>query len=111
MSGEKAPSHRRGPWSGAEDTRLMNLISNNGAINWVRIASQMDSRSPKQCRERYHQNLKPTLNHTPITEEEGHQIEALVASMGKKWAEISRQLPGRSDNAVKNWWNGGVNRR
>ena len=31
--------------------------------------------------------------------------------MGKKWAEIARRLGNRSDNAVKNWWNGSQNRK
>jgi Myb-like DNA-binding protein FlbD len=88
----------------------MSLVHSQGAHNWVRISSMMGTRSPKQCRERYHQNLKPNLNHDPITPEEGEMIEQMVAEMGKRWAEIARRLR-RSDNAVKNWWNGGMNRR
>lgn len=103
--------HRRGPWSQGEDAYLVELVRTQGALNWVRIAQLIGSRSPKQCRERYHQNLKPTLNHEPIGPEEGLLIERLVAEMGKKWAEIARRLHGRSDNAVKNWWNGSMNRR
>ncbi|KAF1835939.1 hypothetical protein BDW02DRAFT_264615 [Decorospora gaudefroyi] len=104
-------AHRRGPWSQHEDQWLVNLVARNGPHNWVRISQEIGSRSPKQCRERYHQNLKPTLNHDPITAEEGELIEKMVAEMGKRWAEIARRLKGRSDNAVKNWWNGGQNRR
>lgn len=105
------PVHRRGPWSQAEDAYLVQLVHTQGAHNWVRISGLIISRSPKQCRERFHQNLKPSLNHDPITPEEGIIIERLVGEMGKRWAEIARRLRGRSDNAVKNWWNGGMNRR
>ncbi|CAD6589539.1 MAG: hypothetical protein ASARMPRED_004125 [Alectoria sarmentosa] len=102
---------KRGPWSQHEDRSLLDLVQSQGAHNWVRISQFIRTRSPKQCRERYHQNLKPTLCHDPISPEEGEVIERLVAEMGKRWAEIARRLPGRSDNAVKNWWNGGMNRR
>jgi len=102
---------KRGPWSHEEDQYLLQLIDQLGASNWVRIANMVQYRSAKQCRERYHQNLKPSLNHGPITPEEGEVIERLVHEMGKRWAEIARRMHGRSDNAVKNWWNGGFNRR
>lgn len=103
--------HRRGPWVQEEDNTLLQLVHEQGPNNWVRISQQMHFRSPKQCRERFHQNLKPSLNHTPISVEEGLLIERMVNEMGKRWAEIARRLGNRSDNAVKNWWNGNLNRK
>ncbi|KAI1193639.1 Homeodomain-like protein [Nemania serpens] len=102
---------RRGPWSQREDATLIRLVQQQGPLNWVKISDTLVSRSPKQCRERYHQNLKPSLNHEPISAEEGQLIEKLVNELGKRWAEIARRLNNRSDNAVKNWWNGNQNRR
>lgn len=94
-----------------EDATLLSLVASRGPNNWVQISQHMQYRSPKQCRERYHQNLKASLNHEPISAHEGEQIEQMVTAMGKKWAEIARRLGNRSDNAVKNWWNGSQNRR
>src|SRR5690348_4042760 len=104
-----APTQRKGPWLPEEDAGLLQLVSTQGPNNWVRIAQQMQFRTPKQCRERYHQNLKPTLNHEPISPEEGLMIEKMVSELGKHWADIARTLGNRSDNAVKNWWNSSVN--
>ncbi len=97
--------YKKGPWSTAEDAQLLHLIQITGPAQWVKISLQMGTRSAKQCRERYHQNLKPTLRHDPITAEEGRIIEQLVEQMGKRWADIARKLNNRSDNHVKNWWN------
>jgi hypothetical protein len=103
--------HRRGPWSPSEDAYLSQLVHTQGTMNWVRIAQLLGARSPKQCRERYYQDVKPTLNHAPISHEEGLEIEQLVAEMGNRGSEIARRLRGRSDNSVKNWWIGSMNRR
>ncbi|KAH3663934.1 hypothetical protein WICMUC_005873 [Wickerhamomyces mucosus] len=108
---QQQTSLRRGPWSSEEDRKLLDSINQFGPSNWVRISQSLGTRTPKQCRERYHQNLKPSLNRNPISPEEGLLIEELVQRYGKRWAEIARHLNGRSDNAIKNWWNGGANRR
>ncbi|KAG6126071.1 hypothetical protein E4U12_006815 [Claviceps purpurea] len=58
--------------------------------------------------ERWHQVLDPRLIRDPITREEGDFIFKWVARKGQQWAEIARQLKGRSENGVKlkNWYNG-----
>ena len=103
--------HRRGPWVPEEDQLLIQLVRDQGPNNWVRISQHMHHRSAKQCRQPFHQNLKPSLNRGPISADEGLIIERMVNEMGKRWANIARKLGNRSDNAVKNWWNGSMYRK
>jgi hypothetical protein len=58
-------------------------------------------RTSKQCRERWNNYLDPTLVHTAFTEEEDKLILSLHQEYGSKWAMISRQLSGRTENSVK----------
>jgi len=86
---EQSSTHltRRGNWLPEEDIALAQLvssISSSGPINWVRIAHNMQHRTPKQCRERYHQHLNPGLNREPITVE-----EELIK---QRWTEIAQKL-------------------
>ncbi|KAG5940669.1 hypothetical protein E4U59_002293 [Claviceps monticola] len=99
-------THAKGRWSSREDSLLMSKVLDEGARDWVEVSSFVGSRSAKQCRERWHQVLDPQLNHDPITRYEGDFILKWVARKGQQWAKIARQLKGRSDNAVKNWYNG-----
>ncbi len=105
----------KGSWTEAEDNQLRILVDNGNNANWASISDRMGGRTAKQCRERWVQNLRPNLEHGPMRKEEILYITMMVDRIGKKWAEISRRLEAenlgcRSDNAVKNWYNGNMNR-
>ena len=84
---------------------LRSLVEKHGPKKWSTIASHINGRIGKQCRERWLNHLSPDVSKDVWTEEEDEILINAQFQMGNKWSFISKLLPGRSENAVKNRYN------
>lgn len=101
------PGKRR-PWTETEDETIKKLVKENGTQQWAVIAERLNKalkfpgRSGKQCRERWHNHLDPLILKDPWSLEEEKVLFEKHIELGNKWADISKYIKGRTDNAIKN---------
>ena len=122
---------KKGAWDEEEDRKLIHLVKEFGP-EWSRIASFFPGRIGKQCRERYNNQLREVhiislssaniiyvrsildsfvpnkrqdIKRGPWTVQEEQALIQAHKTLGNKWAEIAANIPGRTENSVKNHFN------
>ncbi|KAL2477787.1 myb domain protein 61 [Forsythia ovata] len=103
---------RKGLWSPEEDEKLIKHISKYGHGCWSSVPKLAGlQRCGKSCRLRWINYLRPDLKRGTFSQEEENLIIELHAVLGNRWSQIAAQLPGRTDNEIKNLWNSSIKKK
>lgn len=100
---------KRCTWTKEEDQMLLRMIQKGEPVDWNRIANSLKPSSnppktSKQCRERWHNRLNPTIKQTAWTEAEIDLFFKLYQEYGPKWSRLACEISGRTDNTIKNFF-------
>nr|GME02003.1 mixta-like 1 protein [Ipomoea batatas] len=69
------------------------------------------NRCGKSCRMRWTNYLRPDIKRGKFSSQEEQTIIQLHALLGNRWSAIAANLPKRTDNEIKNYWNSHLKKR
>eukprot|EP00826_Nyctotherus_ovalis_P001253 TRINITY_DN1017_c0_g1_i14.p1 TRINITY_DN1017_c0_g1~~TRINITY_DN1017_c0_g1_i14.p1 ORF type:complete len:313 (+),score=36.74 TRINITY_DN1017_c0_g1_i14:103-1041(+) len=103
---------KRCSWTKAEDRLLLRAVKGVSLVDWSEVAASLAPPSPanypkktaKQCRERWHNRLDPSIKVSPWSSDEIATFFRLFRKYGARWAKLAAELPGRTDNTIKNFF-------
>ena len=117
---QKQKQSSKGHWSLSEDLLLCNAIKCFGGVpkgrgGWRAVATHVDGREAKQCRERFCNHLDENIAEDSMEGDEKQLLRWLYWFLGPSWSKIAelinqwRQKVGkigrRTDNKLKNTCN------
>ena len=95
------PKIKKGRWTKKEDLLLLSLFDVYGR-DWNEISKKINNRTGKQIRDRYINNLDPSLKKEFFSETEDKLLLVLYKFHGKSWKDISMHFQGRTGEMIKN---------
>ena len=96
-------------WTASEDQLLVE-IAPSYKLDWREIAPYFPGKPKSAIRRRWENKFDPHIKKTPWTQAEDTTILSLLARFGPVWKEISKELPGRPPDIVKNRYYGHIKR-
>ena len=60
---------------------------------------------------RWHNHLNPNIKKEKWSLEEEKKLLEVNSKYGNRWSLISKFIPGRTDNSIKNYWNSTIQKK
>lgn len=97
-------SAKKGNWAPEEDEILLRWVKDYGPTKWTECSKLIKGRCGKQCRERWVNILNPHVKKGNWSEEEQNIIFDNLCVHYTSWSSMSKVLPGRTENSIKNYF-------